>query len=108
MKQLEIKMKKIIFNLIRLFWYLPYRTLKVLRFGKVLNFASGWDTLIPLSPYSEGGLLRKDFLELYKKVEVTTEEYNKKEFGDYDEVKQHYQFWDRKFSNQEYLKKWFV
>jgi hypothetical protein len=101
-------MKRIILNLMRLFWYLPYRILKFLRFGIVLNISIGWDTLIPLSPYSEGGLLRKDFLELYKKSEVTTEEYQQKEYGNFDEVTQHYQFWDRKFSNQEYLKKWFV
>jgi hypothetical protein len=92
----------------RLFWYLPYRTLKALRFGKVLNFPIGWDTLFPLSPYSEGGLLRKDFLELYKKGKITTEEYQQKEFGNYDEVEQYFQFWERKFSNQKYLKKWFV
>jgi len=90
----------------RLFWYLPYRTLKFLRFGKILNIPIGWDTLFPLSPYSEGGLLRKDFLELYKKGKITTEEYQQKEFGNYDG--QHFQFWERKFFNQEYLKKWFV
>jgi hypothetical protein len=61
-----------------------------------------------LSPYSEGGLLRKDFLELYKKGKITTEEYQQKEFGNYDEVEQYFQFWERKFSNQKYLKKWFV
>jgi hypothetical protein len=86
------KMKRIIFNLMRLFWYIPYRILKALRFGKVLNIPIGWDTLYPLSPYSEGGLLRKDFLELYKKRKVTTEEYKQKEFGNYDQKTQQYQF----------------
>ncbi|MEI7919430.1 MAG: hypothetical protein WCH65_04460 [bacterium] len=101
-------MKKFMINVIRLLWYLPYRILKFLRFGKVLNFPIGWDTLYPLAPYSEGGILRKDFLELYKKKKISTEDYQQKEFGIYDEEKKHYQFWDRKFSNQKYLKAWFV
>ena len=101
-------MKRIIFNLIRLFWYLPYRLLKFLRCGMVLNFPIGWDTLYPLAPYSEGGLLQKDFMELYNKKKITTEEYHQKEFGSYDEEKKTYQFWDRKFSNKKYLKTYWI
>lgn len=92
-------------NLWRLLWYLPYRFLKFIRiFEKTLRFPIGWDTLYPFAPYSEGGLLRKDFLQLYNKKKITTEEYHQKEFGSYDEAKKNFQFWDRKFSNQEYLK----
>ncbi len=101
-------MKRFIKNIIRLFWYLPYRILKYLRFGKILNFPIGWDTLCPLAPYSEGGLLRKDFLELYKKKKITTEEYNQKAFGNFISETQSYEFWSRKFFNQEYLKSWWV
>jgi hypothetical protein len=99
-------MKKFIKNIIRLFWYLPYRILKYLRLGRVLNFPIGWDTLYPLAPYSEGGLLRKDFLELCKKGKITKEEYHQKEFGNFITETQNYEFWNRKFSNQRYLGTW--
>lgn len=101
-------MKRFIKNIIRLFWYLPYRILKFLRFGKVLRFPTGWDTLCPLAPYSESGLLRKDFLELYKKEKVSTEEYQQKKFGRFITETQHYEFWDRTFRNQESLATWWV
>lgn len=95
-------------NLCRLFWYGPYRLLKFLRFGKIIGFPIGWDTLYPLAPYSEGGLLRKDFLELYRKKQVTTEEYHQKEFGTFREESKTFEFWKRKFANQEYLALWWV
>lgn len=101
-------MKKIGTNLLRLIWYAPYRLLKFLRLGKVLNVPIGWDTLYPLAHYSEGGLLRKDFLELYRKGEVTTEEYHEKGFGKFIEETQTFEFWKRKFANQEYLTHWWI
>jgi len=101
-------MKRFIKNVIRLFWYLPYRMLKFLRFGMVLNIPIGWDTLCPLAPYSEGGLLRKDFLELCKKKTVSTEDYQQKAFGNLIKGTDSYEFWERKFANQKYLATWFV
>jgi hypothetical protein len=95
-------------NLLRLFWYIPYRILKFLKFGRTLYISNGWDTLYPLAPYSEGGLLKKDFLILYKKDEVTSEEYSEKQFGKWDDLKAHYEFWERAFSYQDYLKKWWI
>lgn len=101
-------MKKCIKNLLRLIWYIPYRLLKFLRLGRVLHVPIGWNTLYPLAPYSEGGLLRKDFLELYRKGKVTTEEYQEKEFGKYIEETQTFEFWERRIANQEYLAHWWI
>jgi len=101
-------MKKFIKNLIRLFWYIPYRILKYLRFGKVLYVPIGWDTLFPLAPYSEGGLLRKDFLELCKRYKISTAEYHEKKFGKLNRETNTYEFWTRVSLNQEYLQTWWV
>lgn len=103
-----LHMKKIGTNLLRLVWYGLYRLLKLLGCGKVITIPIGWDTLFPLAPYSEGGLLRKDFLELYRKGELTTEEYQEKEFGKFIEETQTFEFWKRKFANQEYLAHWWI
>ncbi|MEI6673209.1 MAG: hypothetical protein WCL02_08085 [bacterium] len=101
-------MKKFIKNLIRLLWYIPYRILKFLRCGRVLYIPIGWDTLYPLAPYSEGGIPRKDFLELYRKGKITTEEYHEKEYGKWDEIANHYEFWQRKYEYQTYLAKCWI
>lgn len=101
-------MKNFIKNLIRLFWYIPYRILKILRCGRVVNISIGWDTLYPLAPCSEGGMPRKDFLELYRKEKVTKEEYLEKKFGNWEEENNHFQFWARVFFNQEYIAKWWI
>lgn len=108
MEKITKLVKNVIKNVWRWVWYIPYRILKFLGFGKVLCIPIGWDTLYPLAPYSEGGLLKKDFLELYKKGKVTTEEYQAKEYGKYDEEARKFEFWERKYTSQEYLKSWWV
>lgn len=57
-------------------WFLP---------EKVLSFPIGWDTLHPCAPYSYGGVPRKKFLVLYRRVknglEISTEDYHRAEYG---------------------------
>ena len=101
-------MKKRIGNIIRIFWYVSYRIFKYLGFRRRLDFPKGWDTLCPLAPYSEGGLLRKDFMELYRKKKITVEEYDQKAVGSFDQEKKHHQFWYRRIAHQQYLKTWWV
>jgi len=77
-----LRMKRIIKNLLRLFWYIPYRILKLFRIGTVLTIPHGWDTIYPLAPCSEGGIIRKDF-EIFLKMNKETKkvEFDDKKWG---------------------------
>ena len=62
MKKFFVEIGIFIFKIIYYFllqWFIPQKT---------LNLVHGWDTLHPFSKYSYGGVPRKDFLILYKKM----------------------------------------
>lgn len=79
-------MKNILFLVFGfLFKILYYLFIQFFLREKVLNFAHGWDTLNPFAPYSYGGLHRKDFLTLYRKMKqgnkISRDEYTLFEYG---------------------------
>lgn len=52
---------------------------------KVLNFKTGWDTLHPFAPFSYGGIPRKKFLVLYRRMnrglKISSDDYHRAQNG---------------------------
>ena len=82
-------MKKIRKSFVWLFFFLikiSYSSFLWIFFPKkILYFEHGWDTLHPFSVFSFGGVTKKDFLALYKKMKngekISSNEYHLVEEG---------------------------
>lgn len=91
-------MKKLLTFILIIVLFIPkliYLIIKNLIPEKVLGFNIGWDTLPHFSPYSYGGISRKNFLKLRKRMldgeKITHDELTMTEYGSSNPTKEQWQ-----------------